>query len=198
MKKQLKLVVAGGVIFLLGMLVSSRLRAERLLFEPYYLPKFTEFQNIVFKAKAEVRDSLKQKVEKMIFSGADINAQDEDGYTLLHSAVSIDHAEIVEILLKNGANPNIKDKKDNSPLHFAMRLEASRPVIKLLCENGADLNAQNSIGFTPLHYACILGHLPGLLVFLNDYRDRVKMDIKDKDGNLPRDIEEFLRNHGAK
>ncbi|MCQ2739498.1 MAG: ankyrin repeat domain-containing protein [bacterium] len=46
----------------------------------------------------------------------DIDIQDNDGCTSLITACYMGWEEIVEVLLKYGANPNIKDKDDNSPL----------------------------------------------------------------------------------
>ncbi|RPD81921.1 ankyrin [Lentinus tigrinus ALCF2SS1-7] len=40
---------------------------------------------------------------------ADVNARDENGYTPLHLAADRGHLEVVDILLKRGANPEIKD-----------------------------------------------------------------------------------------
>ena len=47
------------------------------------------------------------------FVGENINLKDFTGLTPLHYAVLVNNMEIMEILLKNGANPYIKDKEDS-------------------------------------------------------------------------------------
>lgn len=48
--------------------------------------------------------------EKLLALGVDINAQGRNGKTVLHSArAHTDHEKIIPFLLKNGANPNLKN-----------------------------------------------------------------------------------------
>ena len=66
--------------------------------------------------------------------------------------------EVVSVLLRNGAEVNVKDEEDNTPLHLLAEkgssLDKKIPdTIKILLEHGADVNAQNYKGFTPLMHA---------------------------------------------
>lgn len=46
---------------------------------------------------------------------------DKDGDTLLHRVCAANMEGLVEVLLKNGANPNIANHKGQTPVHFSAR-----------------------------------------------------------------------------
>ena len=57
-------------------------------------------------------------VQELINSGDDLNAQDIFEETYLHIAVSRDNLEIATLLVKNGANINIRDNNQQPPLEI--------------------------------------------------------------------------------
>ncbi|KAI8991308.1 ankyrin repeat-containing domain protein [Mycotypha africana] len=75
----------------------------------------------------------------------DVNSHDEFGYTAMHAAVSYNQKEIVEYLLKNGANVDIEDFDKDTPLYVAETVE----MAELLLNNGADPKHKNKEGITP-------------------------------------------------
>ena len=89
-----------------------------------------------------------------------INAYAPDGFQPLGLAAFFGHADIVEFLLKKGAEVN-------SPSHNAMRVMplhsaiANRraAIVQLLLDHGADVNATQADDFTPLHEAAQNGML---------------------------------------
>lgn len=52
-----------------------------------------------------------------------INWLDHKGKTALHWAVENEQIDVVRLLVENGANPQITDKKGNSPIEYARDLE---------------------------------------------------------------------------
>ncbi|OGT50635.1 MAG: hypothetical protein A3F17_04680 [Gammaproteobacteria bacterium RIFCSPHIGHO2_12_FULL_41_15] len=60
-------------------------------------------------------------IDKLIKSGADINAQDSNGLTPLMYAVREGHKEVVELLIKNGADPAIKSKANMTASEMALK-----------------------------------------------------------------------------
>ncbi|KXZ46333.1 hypothetical protein GPECTOR_44g12 [Gonium pectorale] len=69
---------------------------------------------------------------------------------------------LVERLVKRGADPNIADKKGDTPLHAALRILGSVAMVQELVARAADLNAEDAGGCTALHHAIILdGKQPG-------------------------------------
>ena len=51
----------------------------------------------------------------LIEAGADVNKQGEHGRTALHMAAAWGHADTVQLLLENGANPTIVDEAGMTP-----------------------------------------------------------------------------------
>ena len=54
-------------------------------------------------------------MEVLATHGADVNAQDENGWTALHYAVRDDHLDVVDLLLAAGADRSIKNDKGLTP-----------------------------------------------------------------------------------
>lgn len=51
--------------------------------------------------------------------GANVHARDDGGLIPLHNACSFGHAEVVSLLLCQGADPNARDNWNYTPLHEA-------------------------------------------------------------------------------
>jgi ankyrin repeat protein len=69
-----------------------------------------------------------QEVIKALIQKGDthlIDQQDQDGRTALHLAASKDYVKMVDILLTNGADKNIKDKHGKRPTDYT-----KDPIIK--------------------------------------------------------------------
>lgn len=105
-----------------------------------------------------------------------INMQDSQGFTALHRACKQGNTiivqtmeiqkkthqveiyfqsgqvDIVEILLRNGANVTLLTNSNDTALFFAAQ-EGRFTICLTLIRNGADINFANSDGRTPLHQA---------------------------------------------
>jgi ankyrin repeat protein len=57
------------------------------------------------------------------------------------------------ILLRYGANPNIKDTAGRTALHLIAARGVGKVAIRALVEAGADLNVRDREGMTPLAFA---------------------------------------------
>ena len=57
------------------------------------------------------------------FSGADINARDETGKTVLHAACREERLDVIKFLVEKGAAVNTMDKHGRTPLHMAAAMD---------------------------------------------------------------------------
>jgi len=71
-----------------------------------------------------------ETVKKMVEFGSDVNEK-SNGMTPLMIASRYNRVEIVELLLKNGANINLKDAKGKTALQHAERSNAKETVAVL-------------------------------------------------------------------
>ena len=126
------------------------------------------------------------------------------GVYSLHQAASKNAAEAAEVLIRQGAKVNAKDKYGDTPLHKAARENASEAA-EVLIKHGADIEAKtnNEFGYTPLHKAASGDASEAAEVLI---RQGAKVNAKDKYGWTPlhRAVEkdaseaaEILIKHGA-
>jgi len=83
-------------------------------------------------------------------------------YVLLSYAVSIDNIKIVELLLKNNINVNLKDDNGLAPIHYACETdgeEVNISILKLLIKHGANVNVKNNEGQTPIFSAIYMNKM---------------------------------------
>ena len=117
--------------------------------------------HVMSRSKYDTKDS--GRVARLLLErGMDVNMQDKDHDSPLHSASYNGKLEIVRVLLNHGAIANSKNDRDETPLHQASQGEyESRAdgvhIAQLLLDRGVDVNAQDKNGVTPLHLASWYG-----------------------------------------
>lgn len=75
----------------------------------------------------------------------------------LHEAATLGQKEIVERLLAQGADVNVKDDNGATPLYLASS-GGFKDVVELLLAKGAIVNTVSLVGLTPLHRAADRGY----------------------------------------
>jgi ankyrin repeat protein len=89
----------------------------------------------------------------------------------LQLAVRSEDQRLVRILVRAGANPDLRDLSVFTPLMYAT-FQESEPIIQILLEAGADVQARYSGGETVLHIAvragCSAGVFDLLLKYISD------------------------------
>ena len=96
----------------------------------------------------------KRIVETLISKGAITNIQASDGYFPIHRAVINNQVEIVEMLLKNGADVESKcSYSSQTPVYYAVRRadRANIDIVKTLLRYGAKIDQPNQYNSTPIH-----------------------------------------------
>lgn len=100
-----------------------------------------------------------QTVQRLLASGASVNACNQHGWTALMRAAQNGHTECVRLLLQAGANPNTASSGGWTPLIYiaydAAGDGAKRTIdaARLLIEFGADVNVVDTEGNTALAHA---------------------------------------------
>jgi ankyrin repeat protein len=100
-----------------------------------------------------------EAVEYLLKAGAQVNSPVKNalGVTPLQSAVAGCHLEITDLLLRAGADPNVKDSGGSSPIHVAAQCGDAR-IAHLLIFGGANLETASKDGKQPLDVALEAGH----------------------------------------
>jgi ankyrin repeat protein len=91
--------------------------------------------------------------------GADVNqsAQNAQRVTALHAAVARRNASLATVLLKRGANPDVRQETGLAPLHEAAA-NGNLELARLLVVNGAQADIKTDAGKTPADFAQERGH----------------------------------------
>ncbi|KAL7306090.1 hypothetical protein TKK_0001543 [Trichogramma kaykai] len=159
-------------------------------------------------------------LRKYISKGVNINAKIEcpwhqslDGCTTLHTAIEFSGIELVELLLENGLNPDVKDSFGRTPLHRVYDCGCSpiysllsgphkhkKEVLKELAQNNADLKDLNSQNQTALHLTFDVEIIEIILKYGVDINSKDKLGISPLQNAvtcMKRDAVNILLKHGA-
>ncbi|XP_054061054.1 ankyrin repeat domain-containing protein 22 isoform X4 [Rissa tridactyla] len=150
-----------------------------------------------------------------------LNVQDSfGGDTPLICACKQGNNRIVSYLLKRSADVHLRNKKDRTCLHYAVRkrftfldyvliiilmpvmligyllmiskTKENENLIKMLLRAGVDVNATDLSGNTALHYACETKNQAVIPLLLKAHADT---SVKNQDGETPLDIARRLQFH---
>ncbi len=111
-----------------------------------------------------VRSTDTKAVAKLIAANPDLaNAQDGAGATPLHHAAGFGNLATMKLLLDHRADANAGNKRQSTPLFWALHDEAK---VRLLLDRGANVNAKSNDGRTPLYQAASMGNAVPVLRLL--------------------------------
>ncbi|NUO47865.1 MAG: hypothetical protein HOV80_03305 [Polyangiaceae bacterium] len=132
-----------------------------------------------------------------------LNAADQEDYSILHIATIWNHESVVRAATAAKAAVNAKDNEGGTPLLHAA-FHGRTELVKLLLASKADPNIASKDGYTPLRAAALQGylHIAKILVDAG-----AKLEVADREKQTPLevaswrrhgDIVKFLLDRGAK
>uniref|UniRef100_A0A5S6QEM1 ANK_REP_REGION domain-containing protein n=1 Tax=Trichuris muris TaxID=70415 RepID=A0A5S6QEM1_TRIMR len=117
----------------------------------------------------------------LLLYGASVNQTDNhQKKSALHCAVLARSLPMVEMLLHEGANPNLGDVDGSTPVHYAACLDDLR-MFTALVDAGGDVEARDRNRRTALLIACALGNLQVVNYLLDNCAADVT--VRDINGN---------------
>jgi cytohesin len=149
-----------GKTLLLVAIRTNNVNAVKLLLErgadPTIRDEASRLQGFTPFHMAVWYDSDFEILNLLLESGkVDINETTEYGQTALHMAIRESNTATAEFLLSKGANPNVADKRGDTPLHWAARNAKDMDIVELLVNHkDVDVNyLNNNSGCSALDYA---------------------------------------------
>ena len=127
------------------------------------------------------RSDDSRAVEKLIAANPElVKAQDRTGSTPLHHAAGFGTLATMKMLLDKGADVNAPNKRQSTPLFWALHDEAK---VRLLLDRAANINAKTSDGRSPLYQVALMGNsIPVLRLLLEK---GAKPEVKTLTGMTP-------------
>jgi ankyrin repeat protein len=113
---------------------------------------------------------------------ANLQAKDARGKTSLHFAATSGHDDVIDVLLKHGADVHASADGSWKPIHLACQGGHKSTVQKLLSA-GAGLNSKLVNGMMPLHIATRAGHFDVVKYLLQ--QEHIDPHAKDSLGFTP-------------
>ena len=100
--------------------------------------------------------------ELLLERGASVNLRDNVGKTVLHYACELHANNLVKLLIKNAANPDLPDNDGCTPLILCARVGndiGTEILVKCFRKLGLNTDHEDSEGLTALMTACKEGYL---------------------------------------
>jgi ankyrin repeat protein len=112
------------------------------------------------------------RVRELLETYGDVVERKLDRYDwkAIHFAALSGHADVVMLLIQNGADVNAVNKDKWTSLHLAA-WKSHVEVAKLLIQNGADVNAVNKDNRMSLHFAAENGHVDTVKLLIQNGAD---------------------------
>ena len=149
-----------------------------------------------------VGNANREMVQLLLSAGANVNARNEGGQTVLMMLDEDATTDLIWDLINAGAQVNLKDQNGNTALMQAAR-DSNLEAIKTLLDAGAEVDARNDEGETALMLAASDGDvtvvralvLAGADITAHDEDDNTALSLSQENNHSA--VFRFLRSKGA-
>lgn len=117
-------------------------KIPRALVEPQRF-KVAEMRNLFSFSRHGRYSQMKELLSK----GVPIDARDENGNSALIIACQNGQGRLVKLLVRSGADPNLQNKRGNTPLHYAILFKFD-VIADFVIKHGARTDIRNCEGLT--------------------------------------------------
>ncbi|KAK0727687.1 hypothetical protein B0T26DRAFT_799627 [Lasiosphaeria miniovina] len=162
--------------------------------------KDSKGQTALFRATRR-QDAVMMKIF-ISADGIEIDSRDDEGLTAWSANVKSRNKEILDILLRAGADPSTRGLQGVSPLYEAAT-NGETELVRFLLESGTNPSIQTEYEWAPLHWAAANGHEECVQLLLDAGAD---LHVRSDQGVTPLDLAtqarqtvvvEKLKNAGA-
>ena len=137
-----------------------------------------------FNNRGEILTSI---VRELVLYKADVNAQDNDGFTPLIVMAGARQPQSIQVLLDNGADVNHLTKDGKFALSVAID-QGDADTVRLLLDHGADTSMKNERGLSMLNLATVYNNKEVQDLLLNNKKnidlDSTWAAIREKNSDL--------------
>ncbi|MBO7243682.1 MAG: ankyrin repeat domain-containing protein [Alphaproteobacteria bacterium] len=140
-------------------------------------------------------ENIREKIIEKVISLSNIHEKDENGLSLIETALLHHRYQFLVPLIEKGADISFKNEKKETLLHFAILREDKKTLTALLKRNEIDINSQDQNGNTPLHLALfkekediidlLLAHSANPLIQNNEAKSCVDLSEKAVSKTIP-------------
>jgi ankyrin repeat protein len=172
-------------IFFLGMTFSV-INSEYSSAEPSIASRRAATERLLSSFGYEKERLSVEEVTRLIQEGADVNAVDLEGKTVLMKVVqntSLDPKllQVVKVLIENGADVNAVDKwGGETSLSLAAKSSENSEILRILIESGANVNVADKQGKTPLMLVTEMGNSEAIRILIENGADVNAVDTQGK------------------
>ncbi|GBF51670.1 hypothetical protein LPTSP4_32080 [Leptospira ryugenii] len=139
-------------------------------------------------------EEKKLKILKLLInSGADLNATNNEGSTVLHELVKTNEYNLLSYVIDLKPDSSKRNQRKQTPLDMAIQKQNWK-VTEMLLKIEKNLDALDETGFTRLHSAIQNDSIELLRLLLEA---GANPDIQDREGRTAKDLALFLKNKKA-
>ena len=99
------------------------------------------FKNIPMKHDYDYNSNFNKGIKLLIEIGADVNFKGKDGIAPVHLVAENENVELMELLIRNGADINVSDINGWTPFLISLNSKDNGDIMKVLIENHVQMDS---------------------------------------------------------